>query len=177
MSEFKGQRADASSEERFLLRRLTRGVELSPTASSRSTPIPRAPTPTSSRTRAVMRGNRSRDTKPEAALRSELHRRGLRFRKHAAVLPELRCRPDIVFPRARVAVEYRGCFWHLCPRDAVLPKSNLGYWLPKLQRNVERDRRNERALRKAGWTLVVVWGHEGIEEAADRVERLVRASL
>jgi len=123
-----------------------------------------------------MQGNRSVSA-PEVALRSELHRRGLRFRKHTSVVPGLRCRPDVVFPRARVAVECRGCFWHLCPKDAVLPKTNLDYWLPKLGRNVERDRRNERALAEAGWTLVVVWEHEETVDAANRVERLVRLSL
>jgi len=123
-----------------------------------------------------MRGNRSTDTKPEMALRGELHRRGLRFRKHMVVVPGLRCRPDIVFASARMAVECRGCFWHLCPEDAVLPKSNLDYWLPKLDRNVARDRRNERALAEAGWTLIVVWEHEDINSAADRIEALVRGA-
>lgn len=123
-----------------------------------------------------MRGNRSKDTKPEVALRSELHRRGLRFRKHSSVVPGLRYRPDIVFPRARVAVECRGCFWHLCPDDAILPKSNLDYWLPKLERNVQRDRRNERALAAAGWALVVVWEHEDVTAAADQIESLVHST-
>ena len=123
-----------------------------------------------------MQGNRSTDTKPEAALRRELHRRGLRFRKHAPVLPGLRCRPDIVFPRARIAVECRGCFWHRCPYDAVLPKSNLAYWLPKLERNVERDHRNERALAEAGWQLIIVWEHDDLDEAADRIEQALRDS-
>lgn len=123
-----------------------------------------------------MRGNSSRDTKPEVALRSELHRRGLRFRKHQAIVSGLRCRPDIVFSKARLAVEVRGCFWHLCPRDAVLPKSNLDYWLPKLERNVERDHRNEAALAEAGWKLVVVWEHDDLIAAADRIEAMVRAA-
>lgn len=123
-----------------------------------------------------MRGNSSRDTKPEVALRSELHRRGLRFRKHQAIVSGLRCRPDIVFSKARLAVEVRGCFWHLCPRDAVLPKSNLDYWLPKLERNVECDHRNEAALAEAGWKLVVVWEHDDLIAAADRIEAMVRAA-
>ena len=123
-----------------------------------------------------MQGTRSVSA-PEIALRSALHRRGLRFRKNASVVPGLRCRLDVAFPRARVAVECRGCFWHLCPEDAVLPKSNRDYWLPKLNRNVERDRRNERALADAGWTLVVVWEHEDIPQAAARIEKLVRAAL
>lgn len=122
-----------------------------------------------------MRGNRSKDTKPELALRSELHRRGLRFRKHAPVVPGLRFRPDVVFARERVVVECRGCFWHLCPVDAVLPKTNLDYWLPKLRRNVERDERNAAVLDRDGWTLVVVWEHEDIQQAANRIEALVRA--
>ncbi len=121
-----------------------------------------------------MRGNRSTDTALEVELRRKLHRRGLRFRKHAPVIPGLRYRPDIVFPRARIAVECRGCFWHRCPDDAVLPKSNLDYWLPKLERNVERDHRNEAALAEAGWQLIVVWGHDDLDEAADRVERTLR---
>jgi DNA mismatch endonuclease (patch repair protein) len=119
-----------------------------------------------------MQGNAS-VSRLEVALRSELHRRGLRFRKHVTVLPGLRCRPDVVFPAARVAVECRGCFWHLCEPHAILPKSNLDYWLPKLQRNVERDQRNERALADAGWKLVVVWEHDDLIEAANRVSAIV----
>lgn len=121
-----------------------------------------------------MQGNRSTDTKPEIRLRGELHRRGLRFRKHVAPIGGLRCRPDIVFPKARIAVECRGCFWHLCPDHAILPKSNLGYWLPKLERNVVRDQRNEEAFAKAGWTLIVVWEHDDLDAAADRIEAAVR---
>ena len=122
-----------------------------------------------------MRGNRSKDTAHESALRSELHRRGLRFRKHVQVAPELRFRPDIVFSRQRVAVECMGCFWHCCPEDGTMPSTNSGYWRAKLARNVERDRRNAAALAAAGWQLVVVWEHEDAVEAADRVERLLRA--
>lgn len=142
-------------------------------ADIRPTRVPLPPKASSPTARKVMQGNGSVSAL-EVALRSALHRRGLRFRKNATVVPGLRCRPDIVFPRAQVAVECRGCFWHLCPEDAVLPKSNLEYWLPKLNRNVERDRRNERALIDAGWTLVIVWEHEELIDAADRVERVVR---
>lgn len=138
--------------------------------------IPPPPAPSSNRARMVMRGNRSKDTKPETQLRSELHRRGLRFRKHLPVLPGVRYRPDIVFTRRRLVVECRGCFWHLCADDAVLPKSNLDYWLPKLRRNAERDHRNEQALKDAGWTLVVVWEHEDVSAAAERIEKLLRST-
>lgn len=128
-----------------------------------------SPPASSPRTHAVMRGNRARDTKFELALRSALHRRGLRFRKQVQAVPGLRFRVDVAFPADHVAIECRGCFWHRCPADAVLPKSNLDYWLPKLQRNVDRDGRNEQALAAAGWALIVVWEHEPVEDAADRI--------
>jgi DNA mismatch endonuclease (patch repair protein) len=79
-----------------------------------------------------------------------------------------------VFPRQRIAIECLGCFWHSCPVDGVTPRTNPGYWRAKLQRNIERDRRNARALADAGWKLVVVWEHEDRVAAADRIEALVR---
>jgi DNA mismatch endonuclease (patch repair protein) len=123
-----------------------------------------------------MRGNRSTDTAHEVALRSELHRRGLRFRKHVALVPGLRFRPDIIFPLQRVAVECLGCFWHSCPVDGVTPRTNSDYWRAKLARNVERDQRNARMVAEAGWQLVVVWEHEDPVVAADRIETIVRCA-
>lgn len=124
-----------------------------------------------------MQGNRSKDTTPEIALRRELHGRGMRFRKHIAVVATTRFRPDIVFTRARVAVECLGCFWHSCPIDGVTPITNTSYWIPKLERNVDRDRRNAAMLAAAGWDLVIVWEHEDPVTAADRVEARVRSRL
>lgn len=141
-----------------------------------SVPTPVSPPASSLAVRAVMQGNRSRDTSPEVALRSELHRRGLRFRKHTALVPGLRFRPDVVFPRQRIAVECLGCFWHRCPAHGVTPATNSAYWRAKLERNVERDRRNAAALAVAGWELVVVWEHEDPVVAADRVEGIVRGA-
>lgn len=139
-------------------------------------PFPAAPRASSPSVRAVMQSNRSTDTRHEVALRSELHRRGLRFRKHAALVPGLRFRPDVVFPRQRIVVECLGCFWHCCPVDGVMPRTNSQYWQAKLERNVERDRRNAKALIAAGWRLVVVWEHEDRVAAADRIESLVRGA-
>ena len=138
--------------------------------------LPGSPAASSPGVRAVMQGNRSRDTRHEVALRRELHRRGLRFRKHVALVPGVRFRPDVLFPRQRVAVECLGCFWHRCPVDGVTPRTNAAYWLAKLERNVERDRRNSAALAAAGWQLLVVWEHEDPVEAADRIEAVVRGA-
>jgi DNA mismatch endonuclease, patch repair protein len=116
-----------------------------------------------------MQGNRGSDTKPEVALRSALHRRGLRFFKNRRPLAETPCRADIVFPVAQVAVFIDGCFWHRCPEHGVSPSVNVDYWTAKLDRNVARDRRNDKALLGAGWRVVRNWEHEAVNEAADRV--------
>ncbi|WP_241153785.1 very short patch repair endonuclease [Nocardioides pantholopis] len=126
---------------------------------------------------AWARANRRTDTKPELALRSELHRRGFRFRKDLRLdLGTINPRPDIVFTRAKVAVFVDGCFWHCCPDHGRPPTQNTGYWGPKLARNVERDRLYDSALREAGWSLVRVWEHVPVTEAADVVERVCSAS-
>jgi DNA mismatch endonuclease (patch repair protein) len=123
-----------------------------------------------------MQVNRSHDTGPELRLRSELHRRGLRFRNNLPVrVGDLCTRPDIVFTRRRIAVFVDGCFWHRCPEHASDPKVNSAYWQPKLERNVGRDRLVDDALRAYGWTVVRVWEHECPVEAAERVEAAVAA--
>jgi DNA mismatch endonuclease, patch repair protein len=131
--------------------------------------IPPPPPASSASARSVMQANRGTDTRPEIKLRSALHRLGYRFRKHASPLDDLRCRADIVFPRERVAVFVDGCFWHSCPDHAVLPRTNHAYWTAKLQRNAQRDARNNARLREAGWAPVRVWEHEALDDALDVV--------
>lgn len=114
-----------------------------------------------------------RDTLPERAIRSELHRRGLRFRVDRAPIPGLRSRADIVFGPARVAVYVDGCFWHSCPEHGTRPKANAGWWERKLDRNQERDRETDRVLQEHGWEVVRIWEHEDPVAAADRVQRAI----
>lgn len=107
-------------------------------------------------TRSVMRGNRGRNTKPELRLRRALHAMGYRFRLHRRDLPGT---PDIVFPSRHMAIQVHGCFWHQhegC-RHAVKPRTRSEYWLPKLARNIQRDRENEARLQDLGWRLLLVW--------------------
>lgn len=122
-----------------------------------------------------MEANRRKDTGPERLLRSQLHARGLRYRvDRPLVLDDRRVRPDLVFSGARVAVFVDGCFWHRCPVHATHPKANADYWQAKFDRNVARDRGDDAALRSAGWTVVRIWEHEDPDEAAVRVEAVLR---
>ena len=137
----------------------------------------RAPEASSPAVRAVMQGNRSRDTRPELALRRALHALGLRYRVHQVLkLPGGKVTPDVVFPSIRVAVEVQGCFWHGCAEHGRRPNvANPGYWGPKIERNRARDERNALQLSDAGWCLVTVWEHEPVEVAAHRVKTVVMA--
>src|SRR4051812_29474861 len=106
--------------------------------------VPRAvvPSASSDASRRSMVANSGRESELEMALRKELFARGLRFRKHLRVLPGLRCTPDVVFTRPRVAVFVDGCFWHRCPTHGTDPATSADWWRRKLDANVERDRRN-----------------------------------
>lgn len=132
------------------------------------------PEPTSEAATRVGKGNRRTGTKPEVLLRSELHRRGLRFRKDYPIQVDgRRIRPDIVFTRARVAVFVDGCFWHGCPEHQHVPKSNPDYWIPKLSRNVERDRQTGEMLADKDWRVFRAWEHEEVSAVAERLLELL----
>lgn len=114
---------------------------------------------------------RRRDTKPERALRSALHARGLRFRvDYRMDLAGGRVRPDIAFTRRHVAVFVDGCFFHGCPHHGHRPNiKNQAYWGPKIAANVARDRRADRALVDAGWTVLRFWEHQAVDDAVAAV--------
>lgn len=136
------------------------------------------PTPTSAAASSVGRANRRSDTKPERILRSELHCRGLRFRKDLLVRAgDVLTHPDVVFTRARIAVFVDGCFWHGCPEHGSTPRSNVDYWVPKLTANQERDRRVDQALGDEGWLVLRFWEHEPVEGVADLVRTIYRQRI
>ncbi|MBX3372905.1 MAG: DNA mismatch endonuclease Vsr [Phycisphaeraceae bacterium] len=99
---------------------------------------------------------RGRDTRPEKAVRSLLHRMGFRFRLHRRDLPGS---PDIVLPRLRTVIFVHGCFWHRHPgcRFAYTPRTRKAFWNAKFAANRARDRRHARELRSLGWRVVTVW--------------------
>lgn len=135
----------------------------------------RTAVPTSDHATATMRANRGKDTGPEIALRSALHALGLRFRKNFRLdLAEgRRVRPDIVFPKLRVAVFVDGCFWHGCREHRTLPTSNASFWKEKIEGTRQRDRRQVAWLKEAGWTVMRVWEHDIPDPAAQRVAKTV----
>jgi DNA mismatch endonuclease (patch repair protein) len=117
-----------------------------------------------------MRSIRSKDTKPEMRVRQVVYGLGYRYRLHVKSLPGC---PDLVFTRRRRVLFVHGCFWHQhngC-HDAHMPKSRVSYWSAKLKRNVERDKRNVRMLKKMGWTSLIVWACE-IEDEKCLASRL-----
>lgn len=116
-----------------------------------------------------MQAIRSKDTKPELRVRRLLHALGYRYRVH---FKDLTGKPDIAFTRRRKVIFVHGCFWHGhqaegCP-DGSRPRSNTGYWNPKLDRNAQRDHENIAALEAAGWQVLTVWACETLNEAALR---------
>ncbi|MCG9084115.1 very short patch repair endonuclease [Laribacter hongkongensis] len=127
----------------------------------------------------MMSGIRGKDTRPEMLVRKALHARGFRFRLHVKDLPG---RPDIVLPKFRAVIFVHGCFWHGhdC-RYFKVPQTRTGFWLDKIGKNQERDRRQLEKLGQQGWRVLVVWecairghGHAGVEMTANRIADWLR---
>ncbi|HEY8668263.1 MAG TPA: DNA mismatch endonuclease Vsr [Tepidisphaeraceae bacterium] len=112
--------------------------------------------------RACMQSVKGRDTTPELAVRSVVHRLGCRFALHRTDLPG---KPDIVMPARRIVVMVHGCFWHghTCARGRRKPVVNAEYWLKKITRNRERDRQVRASLQREGWRVFVVWECETLD--------------
>jgi DNA mismatch endonuclease (patch repair protein) len=115
---------------------------------------------------------RAADTTPEITLRRALWQAGLRYRLHS---PRLKVRPDLVFPKAKVAVFIDGCFWHGCPEHYVPPRSARPFWEGKLKDNVARDQRQTSDLELSGWHVLRFWEHEVFTDLSGTVERIRQA--
>lgn len=74
--------------------------------------------------------------------------------------PKIEGSPDVTIPDRRKALFLHGCFWHKCSGCYTEPKTRRKYWLPKLEQNVQRDKENEKSLRRHGWKVVKIWEHE-----------------
>lgn len=110
----------------------------------------------------MMRAIKGRDTKPEMLVRKVLRELGVGYRLHQKNLPGT---PDICMIGRKKIIEVRGCYWHRHPgcRFAYEPKSRQDFWSRKFTANVERDKRNEQALRESGWDVLTVWECQTVE--------------
>jgi DNA mismatch endonuclease, patch repair protein len=108
---------------------------------------------------ALMSKIRSTGTKPEQLLRKELWKKGIRYRMNVKKLPGS---PDIVINKKKFIVFVDGEFWHghnwLIKKKKI--KTNRKFWIPKIERNMQRDKENELALKKLGYKVLRFWEHE-----------------
>jgi DNA mismatch endonuclease (patch repair protein) len=113
---------------------------------------------------------KSKNTKPELVLREELCKRHLRYR----IQYKIRGKPDIVFPKKKIAIFVNGCFWHGhgCAYDHE-PKTNTSFWSSKIRNNKIRDKKNQIELSKIGWKVLVIW-ECNIEENLNKILQIVQ---
>ena len=123
---------------------------------------------------AAIRSRSNKDT--ELALAKLLRRHSITgWRRHQPVFGK----PDFVFRRKKVAVFVDGCFWHGCPKHGRRPGTNRAYWLPKLERNRNRDKAVKHELSKAGWIVLRIWEHDlaAHNRVAKRIAKVLNQSL
>ena len=104
----------------------------------------------------LMKKIKSKDTKPELLLRKTLWSLGLRYRKNVKKLPGT---PDIVFAKKKVAIFIDGEFWHGYKWGLKKKKikANREFWIPKIERNIQRDIENNQLLKELGWIVIRFW--------------------
>lgn len=100
---------------------------------------------------------KSKGSKIEVALMNELTKAKIRYKKHAIKLPG---KPDIAFPDKETVIFVDSCFWHGCRWHGTMPASNKKFWMEKIARNKERDRKVNREYKKMGWKVIRIWEHD-----------------
>lgn len=113
---------------------------------------------------------RSGDTAPELIVRKFLYNKGFRFR----INYKLEGKPDIIFPKRKIAVFVNGCFWHRhgC-KNSVIPKTNRKFWKNKLAGNVRRDKKVQKMLEKEGWSVYKIWECELEQKRKKTLNKLI----
>jgi DNA mismatch endonuclease (patch repair protein) len=134
---------------------------------------------TSKQRSELMSKIRSNNTKPELLLQRKLWGQGLRFSKKISNLPG---KPDIVLEKTRIAIFIDGEFWHgyKWREKRKKIKANRPYWVPKIERNISRDKRNNQRLRKAGWKVIRFWEHQitkDLPKCIKKIKELKKAPL
>jgi len=125
-------------------------------------------------TSKIMRKIRSNNTKAEVLLRKSLWLAGVRYRKNFKKLPGS---PDIAVTKNKLAIFIDGEFWHgrNWETEKQKIKSNQAYWLPKIERNMERDLNNNRALILIGFTVIRFWESEVLKDLQGCVDKIMKS--
>jgi DNA mismatch endonuclease (patch repair protein) len=97
---------------------------------------------------------KSRGTNPEKIVKKAL--RGLGFSYQS----KMKGSPDFINNKRHIAIFVHGCFWHMCLRHYIAPKSNKAYWIPKISKNVKRDKVNKAYLKSKGYKVITIWEHD-----------------
>lgn len=120
-----------------------------------------------------MRSNKNKDTKPELVLRKELWKRGLRYRNN---YKKAIGKPDIVFVSRKIAIFVDGKMWHGYDWENQKNdfKSHRDYWIPKIERNIERDKEVTEQLQNEGWTVLRFWDFEINKNLSDCADKIVK---
>ncbi len=118
-----------------------------------------------------MQNIRSLGTIPEKILAKNLRAHKIYFACNAASLPG---KPDIIFRRKKIAIFVDSDFWHGHPKRFIMPKTNLEYWRPKIERNIRRDKEVNKILKKDGWIVIRFWEHEVKRNAEKCVQRILK---
>ena len=119
---------------------------------------------------------RSTNTKPELLVRKYLFNQGFRYRLHSK---NLIGKPDIVLPKHNAVVFVHGCFWHghtNC-KSAKVPVSNKSFWVNKIEKNKERDKRNLRLLKKIGWKVFILWECQLVKNKGEKTLYILAQKL
>lgn len=120
---------------------------------------------------------KSKDTRIEVALRQALWERGYRYRKNYKELPG---RPDIALTKYKIAIFCDSEFFHGKDWEVLKPKLEKGknpdYWIPKITRNMERDKEKDDALLFAGWTVIHFWGRDILRDT-DECVRVIEEAI
>ena len=119
----------------------------------------------------IMSKIRSKKTKPELMIKELLDNRIFRYQPNG-----ITGKPDFGNKKRKIAIFIDGCFWHGCPKHCRMPKSREKYWVPKIQKNMERDSRYTKELKRRGWTVMRLWEHE-VRENPDKCRDKIMAKL
>lgn len=113
---------------------------------------------------------RSKWTEHEKKIHNYLKGLKIKHKMH----PKISGNPDIIIPDKKTAIFLHGCFWHQCPKHYIAPKTNVEYWLPKIEANIKRDLKNMKSLRKGGWRIKRIWEHDIRNDFEKSLEKILK---